>query len=77
MAKSHEQKAAEVRVYPMELLRGDRLHDETGEWEVIGQPFATAAGKTAHARVRKVSDPLLTQLRTWGAHERVTIRRSA
>jgi hypothetical protein len=44
---------------------------------VIGQPFATAAGKTAHARVRKVSDPLLTQLRTWGAHERVTIRRSA
>jgi hypothetical protein len=53
----------------MELQVGDRIMDETGEWEVTGRPFTTAAGKNAHARVRKVSQPHLTDLRTWGARE--------
>jgi len=26
------------RVLPMELRVGDRLVDETGEWEVVGRP---------------------------------------
>jgi hypothetical protein len=67
----------DTRVYPMELQIGDRLTDETSEWEIIGRPFTTAAGKTVHARVRKVSDPPMTDLRTWGANERITVTRSA
>jgi hypothetical protein len=77
MAQSEEHKATEVRVYPNDLQLGDRMADETGEWEVIGRPFTTAAGKTVHARVRKVGEREITDLRTWGAHERVNVRRSA
>jgi hypothetical protein len=77
MAKSQEKKATEVRVCPMDLQVGDRLTAVTGEWEVIGQPFSTAAGKTVHARVRDVSDPPMTDLRTWEANERVSVTRAA
>jgi hypothetical protein len=63
------------RVLPMELLVGDRFVDETGEWEVVGRPFTTAGGKNAHARARKVSQPGLTDLPTWGAHKKVRVRR--
>jgi len=62
-------------VLPMQLQIGDRITDETGEWEVIGRPFTTAAGKNAHARVRKVSQPELTDIRMWGAHEKVSVKR--
>jgi hypothetical protein len=62
------------RVLPMELQLGDRFADETGEWEVVGLPFTTAGGKNAHARVRKVSQPGLTDLPTWGAHKKVRVR---
>jgi len=41
----------------MELQIGDRLIDETGEWEVVNWPHTTAGGKTAHARVRRVDQP--------------------
>jgi hypothetical protein len=75
MAKSQQPKAPEARVYPADLQLGDRLADETGEWEVIGRPFTTAGGKTVHARVRKTSDPLLTEMRSWSAHERVAVKR--
>jgi len=61
-------------VLPMELQVGDRCADETGEWEVVGWPFTTAGGKNAHARVRKVSQPGLTDLPTWGAHKKVRVR---
>jgi len=36
------------RILPMELQIGDRIVDETGEWEVIGRPYTTAGGKMAH-----------------------------
>ena len=62
------------RVLPMELQVGDRFADETGEWEVVGRPFTTAGGKNAHARVRKVSQPGLADLPTWGAHKKVRVR---
>jgi hypothetical protein len=62
------------RVLPMELQVGDRFADETGEWEVVGRPFTTAGGKNAHARVRKVSQPGLTDLPTWGAHRKLRVR---
>jgi hypothetical protein len=68
-------KPATTRVLPMELRIGDRLIEETGEWDVTGRPFTTTAGKTAHARVRKVSQPEVTDRRTWSAHERVAVRR--
>ena len=61
-------------VLPMELQVGDRFEDETGEWEVVGRPFTTAGGKNAHARVRKVSQPGLTDLPTWGAHRKLRVR---
>jgi hypothetical protein len=68
-------KATEARLLPMELRIGDRLTDETGEWEVIGRPFTTAGGKNAHARVRKAGQPEMTDLRSWSAHERINVKR--
>jgi len=73
--KREESKPAEPRVLPMQLHAGDRLADETGEWEVIGRPYTTNAGKDAHVRVKKVGQPDVTEIRTWGAHERVSVRR--
>ena len=64
------------RVLPMELQVGDRFADETGEWEVVGRPFTTAGGKNAHARVRKVSQPEGTDLQSWSAHERISVKRT-
>jgi hypothetical protein len=64
------------RVLPMELQLGDHIMDETGEWEVTGRPFTTAAGKNAHARVRKVRQPEFTDLLSWGAHERFSVKRA-
>ena len=64
-----------IGVYPIELHPADLLADERFEWEVIGRPFATAAGKAVHVRLRKVSDPLITDLWTWAAHEQVSVKR--
>jgi hypothetical protein len=65
---------AEHRVLPMELQVGDRLTDETAEWEIIG--FTTNGGKDVHARVQKVGQPDATEIRTWGAHEKVSVKRA-
>ena len=54
---------------------GDRLVDETGEWEIIGRPYTTAGGKNSRVRVQRVGEPAVTDLRTYGAHERVAVRR--
>ena len=80
MARSRPEKTpprapAVSTVLPMELRVGDRLVDQTGEWEVIGRPYTTACGQTAHVRVQPAVNPDTTQLRTWGAHERVAVRR--
>jgi hypothetical protein len=42
---------------------------------VIGRPYTTAMGKNAHARVRRVDNPDVTMIRSWEAHERVSVRR--
>jgi hypothetical protein len=60
----------------MQLLPGDRLVDETGEYEVIGRPYTTRAGKNAHVRVQRVDNPEVTMIRSCGAHERVLVMRS-
>src|SRR5713226_5183916 len=55
------------RVLPMDLQVGDRLSDETGEWEVVGRPYTTAGGKNARVRVQRVGQPAVSELRTWRA----------
>jgi len=59
----------------MELQIGDRLANETGDWEVIGRPYTTAGGKNARVRVQRVGEPAVTELRSWGAHERIAVKR--
>jgi hypothetical protein len=66
---------AEHRVLPMELQIGDRLTDEAGEYEVIGRPYTTATGKSAHVRVRRVDNAEVTMIRTYAAHERISVQR--
>jgi len=62
------------RVLPIQLKPGDRLADESGEWEVLGRPYSTAGGKNVHVRVQRVGGG--TQVvRLWGAHEKVSVRR--
>jgi hypothetical protein len=75
MAKSRPEKnnepkpPTEHRILPMELRIGDRLTDETGEYEIIGRPYTTAGGKDARVRVQKVGKPGGTEIRVWRAHE--------
>jgi len=54
---------------------GDRLTDETGEYEVIGRRYTTNIGKRnigkrAHVRVKRVDNAEVTMIRTYAAHER-------
>ena len=64
-----------TRVLPMLLRIGDRLTDETGEYEVAGRPYTTQMGKNVHVRVKRVDNAESTMIRTWGAHERIAVRR--
>jgi len=64
------------RVLPMELRVGDRFSDEIGEWEVVGRPQTSAAGKNAQVRVRLVAQPTVTETRLWGAHEHINVKRA-
>ena len=81
MARPRPEKKRELassdttRVLPMQLQIGDRLTDETGEYEVIGRPYTTGGGKTANVRVERVGSGA-TMIRVWGAHERVTVKRT-
>lgn len=67
---------ATSKILPMELRIGDRIADETGEYEVIARPYTTAAGKNAHVRVKRV-DSDVAMVRTYGAHERVSVKRAS
>ena len=49
----------------MELQIGDRLTDETGEYEITGRPYTTNAGKDVHARVKRIDNVEITMIRTW------------
>jgi hypothetical protein len=68
-------RAAEQRVLPMQLQIGERLVDEIGTWEVASRPYTTNAGKDAHIRIKKIGRPDVTEIRIWGEHERVAVRR--
>jgi len=73
--KREPEPPAITRVLPMQLKVGDRLDDETGEWEVTVRPYTSPGGKNVHARVRRMDQPATAEDRTWGAHERIAVRR--
>jgi len=60
----------------MDLQVGDRIADETGEWEVTVRPYISPGGKNVHARVRRLDQPATAEDRTWGAHERINVKRT-
>ena len=64
-------------VFPMQLQIGDKLSDETGQWEVVGRPHTTGGGKKTEARVQRADKPGLTETRTWGSYEKVMVLRRA
>jgi len=64
-----------TRLLPMLLRIGDRLSDETGEYEIIGRPYTTQMGKNVHVRVKRVDNADVTMIRMYAAHERVAVRR--
>jgi len=64
-----------TRVLPMQLKVGDRLIDGTGEWEITVRPYTSPGGKNVHARVRRMDQPATAEERTWGARERIAVRR--
>jgi len=39
-----------TRVFPMQLQVGDKLTDETGQWEMVDRPRTTGGGKKTEAR---------------------------
>jgi hypothetical protein len=78
MAKQRPEKKTESdanKILPMELRVGDRLADETGDWEVVGQPYTTAGGRIVHARVQKIDQPASWQIRNWDALKRISVKR--
>jgi hypothetical protein len=54
-----------------------RSVDETGEWEVVGRPYTTNAGKDVHVHVRRVDNTEVTMIRTYAAHERISVKRAS
>jgi len=83
MAKSPSEKkrkpqaAADPKILPTELQVGDRLADETGEWEVIRPPYSTTGGRMIHARVQRIGEPNSWQIRSWDALKPISVRRAA
>jgi len=63
-------------VLPMELQVGDRITDETWEWEVIAPPYSTAGGRVVHARVQRINEPASWEIRSWDALKRINVGRA-
>jgi hypothetical protein len=61
-------------VLPCSSNRAITSRMRPGSGRSLGGLSQTAAGKSAHARVRKVSQPHVTDLRTWGAHEKARVK---
>ena len=75
--KRKPQAAADPKILPTDLQVGDRLADETGEWEVIAAPYSTAGGRMVHARVQRIGVPDSWQIRSWDALKPISVRRAA
>jgi hypothetical protein len=77
VAKPKKKRAPQAtKILPMELRPGDRIADETGEWEVIGLPYSAAGGKIVQVRVQRAGHDR-AGFRTYGAHELVSVNRAA
>jgi hypothetical protein len=68
--------AAEHRVLPMQLKVGDQIIDERGEWRVIAGPYTTLWGKSVRVDVELIQQPTIMGVKSWDAHERVTVKRA-
>jgi hypothetical protein len=75
--KREPQPAADTKILPTEVQVGDRLVDETGDWEVIAPPYSTAGGRMVHARVQRIGEPDSWQIRSWDALKPIGVRRAA
>ena len=75
--KRKPQSAADPKILPTELQVGDRLDDDTGEWEVIAAPYSTAGGRMIPARVQRIGEPDSWQIRSWDALKPISVRRAA
>ena len=64
-------------MFPIQFQVGDRLIDESGEWQVIGRPYSTAAGKSVNVRVQRADNPNVMAIRVWGSYEKITAIRRA
>jgi len=53
------------------------MTDSTGEWEVVGRPYTTADGKSAHVRAQRVSQPGVTEVKLWRAYEKISVQRAS
>ena len=67
---------AASKILPMELQVGDRLADETGDWELIAPPYSTAGGRVVHARVKKIDRPASWEIQNWDAFKRIGVKRT-
>jgi hypothetical protein len=83
MAKSPSEKKRkpqavdDTKILPTELQVGDRLANETGEWEVIAAPYSTAGGRIIHARVQRIGEPDSWEIRNWDASKRIGVVRAS
>ena len=75
--KRNPQAAADPKILPTDLQVGDRLADETGEWEVIAAPYSTAGGRMIHARVQRIGEPDSWEIRSWDASKRIRVKRGS
>jgi hypothetical protein len=64
-------------ILPTDLQIGDRISDQTGEWEVIRVPYTTAGGRIVHARVQRIGEPASWEIRNWDALKRISVKRSS
>lgn len=82
MAKPRSEKkgetatASDPKILPLELRVGDRLTDDSAEWEVIAQPYTTAGGRVVHARVQRIGEPNSWEIRNWDAARRISVKRT-
>ena len=75
--KRKPQAADDTKILPTELQVGDRLANETGEWEVIAAPYSTTGGRMIHARVQRIGEPDSWEIRSWDALKPISVRRAA
>jgi len=60
----------------MQLQIGDRMTDSTADRDVVGRPYTTVGGRNVNVRVQRADKPGVTEMRMWGAYEKVSVRRA-